>query len=87
GGDFPPKITIYTDSEYVKNGITAWIFDWKANGWRTASKKPVKNQDLWQQLDALAAELPLHWQWVRGHSGNALNERCDALTQKAIENL
>ncbi|MDR2468119.1 MAG: ribonuclease HI, partial [Spirochaetaceae bacterium] len=76
--------TFYTDSEYVKNGITLWIHDWKKRGWKTAAKKPVKNQDLWQQLDDLAAPLELTWRWVRGHNGTPLNERCDTLTQKAI---
>jgi ribonuclease HI len=78
-------ISLFTDSQYVQKGITAWIKAWKQNGWRTRNREPVKNQDLWQRLDALAARFPITWQWVRGHAGNAYNERCDALVQKAID--
>lgn len=81
----PRPLTILTDSQYVKNGITTWIHDWKRRGWKTAAKKPVKNQDLWQRLDSLSCKLKPRWQWVRGHSGTALNERCDFLVQKAME--
>ena len=81
------KISIYTDSQYVQKGITLWIKDWKSKGWKTSDKKPVKNQDLWQRLDALAAGFPLNWLWVKGHAGNEFNERCDKLTQKAIASI
>ncbi|HMO86287.1 MAG TPA: ribonuclease HI [Lacipirellulaceae bacterium] len=65
------KVTIHTDSEYVKNGITSWIHGWKARNWKTADRKPVKNVDLWQRLDALNAAHEVHWRWVRGHAGDA----------------
>ena len=78
------KVTVFTDSQYVQKGISEWILAWKRNSWRTSGKKPVKNQDLWLELDALAASLPITWKWVKGHAGNEYNERCDALTQKAI---
>ena len=82
----PPveKITIYTDSQYVQKGITAWIIDWKSRGWKTSGKDPVKNRDLWQRLDSLAAGFSINWVWVKGHAGNKYNEHCDTLTQKAI---
>jgi ribonuclease HI len=80
----PEKITVYTDSEYVKNGISVWIHNWKKNGWRTANKKPVKNEELWKRLDSAAALFPVSWQWVKGHAGTPLNERCDQMTQEAI---
>ncbi len=76
---------IYTDSQYVIKGIKEWIANWKARGWRTADKKPVKNQDLWEQLDALAAKHDLEWHWVRGHSGIEGNERVDRLANLAID--
>ena len=76
---------IYTDSQYVIKGIKEWIANWKARGWRTADKKPVKNQDLWEQLDALAAKHDLEWHWVRGHSGIEGNERVDKLANLAID--
>ena len=79
------ELMVYTDSEYVQKGITQWIKAWKAKNWRTSARKPVKNQDLWQRLDSLAVSFPLKWIWVKGHAGNFWNERCDALTQKAIE--
>ncbi|MCG3188299.1 MAG: Ribonuclease HI [Burkholderiaceae bacterium] len=75
---------VYTDSEYVKNGITAWIHNWKARGWRTADKKPVKNVDLWQRLDELAAAHDVRWHWVRGHEGDPGNERADELANKGV---
>ena len=81
------KISIYTDSQYVQKGMTIWIKDWKGNGWKTSDKKPVKNQDLWQRLDIMAARFPLSWIWVKGHAGNEYNERCDKLTQKAIASI
>jgi ribonuclease HI len=83
----PRQVTIRTDSQYVQKGITEWIYNWKKNSWRTSDKKPVKNQDLWQELDTLAGELPLGWEWVRGHAGNEYNERCDRMTQEAIGSL
>ncbi|MDR0315994.1 MAG: ribonuclease HI [Treponema sp.] len=80
----PRQLRVYTDSQYVQKGITEWIITWKRNSWRTSDKKPVKNQDLWMELDALAAELSPGWEWVRGHAGNEFNERCDRMTQEAI---
>ena len=80
-------IEVFTDSQYVQKGITLWITDWKKRNWKTSSKAPVKNQDLWQRLDALSAALPVSWHWVKGHAGNKFNERCDELTQKAISSL
>jgi len=87
GGGTDPEITIYTDSQYVQKGITVWIKDWKSRGWKTSAKQPVKNQDLWQRLDALSGGLPINWVWLKGHAGNKYNERCDFLTQKAIASL
>ena len=81
------KITVYTDSQYVQKGITIWIKDWKTRGWRTSGKDPVKNQDLWQRLDALTAGFSITWIWIKGHAGNEFNEHCDKLTQKAIASL
>ena len=78
---------VYTDSQYVIKGIEEWLSSWKARGWRTADKKPVKNQDLWEQLDALSARHDLEWHWVRGHSGVPGNERVDALANKAIDEM
>lgn len=78
-------ITIHTDSEYVKNGITAWINNWKRNGWKTAAKKEVKNRDLWEALDMAVSDMSLTWQWVKGHSGVPLNERCDQLVARERE--
>jgi ribonuclease HI len=78
----PSRVAIYTDSEYVRNGITSWIHGWKVRGWKTADKKPVKNVDLWQRLDALAAQHQVEWHWVRGHTGNPGNERADQLANK-----
>lgn len=75
-------IRISTDSQYVKNGIQTWIHGWKKNGWRTAARKPVKNQDLWMRLDELASSRDVKWAWVRGHSGHAENDRADALARK-----
>ncbi len=81
----PVQARIYTDSEYVRRGITEWVPGWKQRGWRTADKKPVKNQDLWQQLDELAARHQLEWRWVKGHSGVPGNERVDHLANAAID--
>jgi ribonuclease HI len=78
---------IYTDSEYVRRGITEWLPNWKARAWRTADKKPVKNQDLWQVLDTRAAEHDIAWHWVKGHSGVPGNERVDQLANRAIDDL
>ena len=78
---------VYTDSQYVRNGITEWLVGWKARGWRTADRKPVKNQDLWEELDALAQSHQLRWHWVKGHSGVPDNERCDELANAAIDAL
>jgi ribonuclease HI len=81
------SITVYTDSQYVQKGISTWIISWKKNGWQTSSKEPVKNKDLWQELDKLTTRLSIQWRWVKGHAGNEFNERCDALTQEAIASL
>ncbi|ADP72583.1 Ribonuclease H [Rhodomicrobium vannielii ATCC 17100] len=80
----PCEVDLFTDSQYVRNGITQWIGGWKANGWKTAARKPVKNAELWQRLDAARKHHDVRWHWVKGHAGNALNERADKLTQKAI---
>ena len=77
-------VTVNIDSQYVKNGITSWINGWKAKGWKTADKKPVKNQDLWVQLDSLNAGLNVTWNWVKGHAGIEYNELCDQLCQAEI---
>ena len=81
----PVQGRIYTDSQYVRKGILEWVANWKKRGWKTADKKPVKNQDLWQALDALASTHELEWHWVKGHSGNVGNERVDALANRAID--
>ena len=83
----PIEGAIYTDSQYVRQGVLEWMPNWKARGWKTADKKPVKNQDLWQTLDALVARHNLEWHWVKGHSGNVGNERVDALANRAIDAL
>jgi ribonuclease HI len=80
-------VQVLTDSQYVQKGMTDWIEGWKKNGWRTSDKSLVKNQDLWQRLDALASGFSVTWTWVKGHAGNPYNERCDALTQKAIRKI
>ena len=85
--NLPLQVTVHTDSQYVQKGITEWIFNWKKNSWKTSDKKPVKNQDLWTELDALAGELAVTWKWIRGHTGDLYNERCDDMTQKAIAEL
>ncbi len=81
------EIELHTDSQYVKNGMQSWLKNWKKNNWHTANKKPVKNQDLWMQLDALSGAIKIHWHWVRGHNGDEMNERCDELARTAAENL
>ncbi len=80
-------VRLTTDSEYVKNGITQWLPKWKARGWRTASKSPVKNADLWQRLERAAAQHTVQWHWVRGHSGHTENERADQLANRGIDEL
>lgn len=77
-------IHIYTDSQYVRNGVTTWLPEWKKNGWRTAKKDPVKNQDLWEELDKLASGYSIAWHWVKGHAGHPENERADQLARSAI---
>ncbi len=81
------QVALYTDSQYVQQGITTWLADWKRRDWRTADRKPVKNQDLWQQLDALAARHDIEWHWVRGHDGHVENERADLLANRGIDAL
>jgi ribonuclease HI len=78
------RVRLYTDSQYVQKGISSWIHDWKRRAWRTADKKPVKNVDLWQRLDALASGHDVEWHWVKGHAGHPENERADALANRAI---
>ena len=80
----PSRITIITDSAYVKDGITKWIHGWKARGWKTAGKKPVKNDDLWQKLDAATARHDVTWEWVKGHAGHPENERADELARAGM---
>jgi ribonuclease HI len=76
------KVVVYTDSEYVRKGITEWISGWKRRGWKTADNKPVKNADLWQRLEAMANQHDVDWRWVKGHSGDPGNERADALANR-----
>ena len=83
----PCAVDVTTDSVYVKNGITQWIHNWKRNGWRTAAKKPVKNDDLWRLLDAAASRHDVSWHWVKGHAGHPENERADALANLGIDRL
>lgn len=83
----PVRVHVHTDSTYVQQGISAWIHSWKRNGWRTKSKEPVKNADLWQALDALAMQHHVEWKWVKGHSGHAENDRADALANRGIDEL
>ena len=78
-------VLLHTDSQYVQKGITEWIRGWKARGWRTASREPVKNVDLWKRLDEAAAQHDIHWIWVKGHAGHEGNERADALANKGVE--
>ncbi len=83
----PCEVVVYLDSQYVRQGITEWIKGWKARGWRTASKAPVKNVDLWQRLDSLVAQggHNIDWRWVKGHAGNPGNERADALANRGVD--
>jgi ribonuclease HI len=80
-------VVIHTDSEYVKNGITSWIHNWKARGWRTADNKPVKNLELWQRLDELNGRHRVQWRWVKGHAGDPGNERADALANRGVDDV
>jgi len=83
----PSGVVLTTDSTYVKQGITDWLTRWKRNGWRTASRTPVKNEDLWRRLDAAAARHQVDWRWVKGHAGHPENERADALANRAMDKL
>jgi ribonuclease HI len=83
----PCKVILHTDSQYVKNGVTQWIHGWKKNGWKTADKKPVKNEDLWRALEESAGRHTVEWRWVKGHAGDPMNERADALARAAIKAL
>ncbi len=83
----PCSVSLTTDSVYVRDGVTKWLANWKRNGWKTAGKKPVKNQDLWQLLDQQVARHQIEWHWVKGHSGHAENERADQLANRGIEAL
>ena len=80
------EITIYTDSTYVKNGITEWVIKWKENGWKNSNKEPVKNKDLWEKLDNLCEQNTINWKWVKGHASNKYNNLADELATKAIKN-
>ncbi len=81
----PCRVELHTDSQYVRQGITEWVAGWKARGWKTAAKAPVKNEDLWRELDAARARHDVVWRWVRGHAGHPLNERADALARKGVD--
>jgi ribonuclease HI len=81
------RVLVYTDSEYLRKGITEWLEQWKARGWRTAAKKPVKNEDLWRELAELAAGHEIEWHWVKGHSGHPGNDRADRLANRGIDDL
>ena len=83
----PMRVDLHTDSKYVMQGVTDWMPRWKANGWRTAAKKPVLNQDLWQELDAALQRHQVSWHWVKGHAGNEMNERCDELARAAASSI
>jgi len=80
----PCVVDLWTDSQYVRQGITSWLYGWKANGWKTADKKPVKNAELWQRLDAARHRHEVHWHWVKGHAGHPENERVDALAREGM---
>lgn len=81
----PSRIELHTDSQYVKNGITTWIHNWKRNGWRTADKKPVKNEDLWKRLEQALVKHQVEWRWVKGHAGHEMNERADELSRAGLK--
>ena len=83
----PCRVALYTDSVYVRSGITEWLPAWRARGWRTADKKPVKNKDLWEELSALAAKHEVSWHWIKGHSGHPENERADELANLGIDTM
>ena len=83
----PCEVELTTDSQYVRQGVMSWMDNWKKNGWRTSDRKPVKNQDLWQRLDAACTHHKMSWHWVKGHSGHAENERCDQLANRAIDEM
>jgi len=83
----PSVVDVHTDSQYVQKGISEWIAGWKARGWKTADRKPVKNEDLWRELDALAAAHRVRWHWVKGHAGHPENERADALANRGVESV
>ena len=83
----PCEVEFFTDSKYVQNGIAQWVAGWKRNGWRTKAKQPVKNADLWRDLDAAAARHRITWRWLKGHAGHAENERCDVLANAAIDKI
>jgi ribonuclease HI len=83
----PCRVALYTDSEYLRKGITEWLSGWKQNGWKTSARKPVKNQDLWQRLDHEVTRHEIRWHWVKGHSGHPENERADALANRGIDAL
>jgi ribonuclease HI len=80
----PVTVALHTDSQYLRQGITGWIHGWKKNGWKTADKKPVKNAELWQRLDAALGHHKIEWKWVKGHAGDAMNERADALARAGM---
>jgi len=81
----PCEVDLYTDSVYVRNGISSWIDSWKANNWKTSAKKPVKNAELWQKLDVARTRHNVNWHWVKGHAGHPENERCDELARKGVD--
>ena len=81
----PSRVALTTDSQYVRQGITQWLVGWRRNGWRTAARQPVKNQDLWERLDSLAQSHQVEWHWVKGHSGHPENERADQAANQAID--
>ena len=83
----PMRVVLWTDSQYLRQGITEWLRGWRARGWRTADRKPVKNQDLWERLDAAGRRHRVEWRWLKGHAGHALNERADELARAAIETM
>lgn len=83
----PCSVALTTDSQYLRQGVTQWLVGWKRNGWKTSNKQPVKNQDLWQRIDAVSQRHQIEWLWVKGHSGHDENERCDQLANLAIDEM
>ncbi|MEZ5801001.1 MAG: ribonuclease HI [Nitratireductor sp.] len=81
----PCEVHVHTDSQYVRGGVTGWMHNWKRNGWKTSDRKPVKNEDLWRELDAATARHKIHWHWVKGHAGHVENERADELARTGME--